>query len=79
MSAVLRKYMQAKKITQSQLSKMLGCVPSTVHSWLFKNKRPRFYSAKKLAMVSRGEVPISTWGWVEEESWKVFRTRMERK
>lgn len=65
MSAVLEKYMQVNKITQSQLSRMMGCVPSTIYGWLLNRRVPRLNSARRLAKVSKGAVPVSTWGWVE--------------
>lgn len=55
-------------------SRLLNVTPSAVHFWVTGIHMPRLKVALKIEKVTKGEVPLSTWGMVITPSGRMYRT-----
>ena len=63
MGNVLRIWLERQKLNSAELSRIMKCNPSGVHKWVHGTGCPNSSNAWKLHKLSKGEVPITYWGF----------------
>lgn len=60
---LLKKYFKENNLTCALLSRMLKCKSGCVYKWIDGTGRPSHQNAWKIHKISKGQIPISYWGY----------------
>jgi len=63
MKNLLEKYLKDKNLKSSQFARIIDCNPGSVRNWRLGIKDPSPSYAWKIHKATKGEVPITYWGF----------------
>ncbi len=63
MANLLETYLKDKNLRPADFSRLLKCSWSSVHKWAHGQCRPGHTYAWKIHRLTKGEVPITYWGY----------------
>jgi len=60
---LLNKYLKERGLKCSEFSRLLKCKSGCVYKWINGTGRPAHQNAWKIHKMTKGEIPISYWGY----------------
>jgi hypothetical protein len=60
----LRGYLDTNNMSYADFSYKMGCSPAAICMWVNGKANPNYLMAKKMHRVTKGEIPITLWGYM---------------
>lgn len=75
MKNVLDEFLKEKGIDNTTFAMRLRVTPASVGFWRKQQGCPRAPTAKRIEKVTKGEVPVSFWGYEKDMKGNLYRAR----